>query len=155
MNEKTLEMARILWLASGGGHMTELLRVQELMPEHESVFVANSCTTLPVGTRAELFTLTHRTGVSLVRNIPELWRVFRSCRPDVLVTNGAGHAVMAALVAKALGIPVFYIETGASTRTPSRTGRLMTSLRLADATVYPWEGVASWFPKGECTGPLF
>ena len=147
-------MARILFVASAGGHLTELLRVREHLKGHEAVFAVNSPTELPSEVEGRLVSIRHRVGWRLVENLFEFISLFRRLAPDLLVTNGAGHAVMAALAARFFRVPIVYIEIGASTRVPSRTGKIMTLLRLADRYLYPWEPLSRFFPRGTCTGPL-
>lgn len=148
-------MSRLLFVSSVGGHLTELLAMQEWMMGHDCLFVVNGRTQLPRGTKGVLKSIPHRTSFGIALSFFELLPHFWRFRPDGLITNGAGHGVAAAVAARLFGIPVVYIETGASIVMPSLTGRLISRLRLSDFTVIPWEQLRDEFPDAECTGPLF
>jgi len=75
-------------------------------------------------------------------------------RPDAVITTGPALAVPVSLVAKLLGVRIFFIETGSRIHRLSATGRIMRY--LADLFFVQWEDLLPAAPRrARFAGRLF
>jgi UDP-N-acetylglucosamine:LPS N-acetylglucosamine transferase len=79
---------------------------------------------------------TNRSLLNLARNLLFAWRVMRTCKPDVVLSTGAGLAVPFVLVAKLRRRRAVYVESLTRTESLSLSGRLVYP--LADAFFVQW-----------------
>jgi UDP-N-acetylglucosamine--N-acetylmuramyl-(pentapeptide) pyrophosphoryl-undecaprenol N-acetylglucosamine transferase len=151
---------RVLFVASTGGHLSELYRLAPAMNADPGsrwvTFDSAQSRSLLAGRR-----VTH---VRYIRPrdlratwlaVAQLVRVLRAERPVAVVSTGAGVAVSAFLAARLLLIPTRYVESVSRTGGPSLTGRIVRTLRLArtytqqaswaDETWRPYPSVLSEF----------
>jgi UDP-N-acetylglucosamine:LPS N-acetylglucosamine transferase len=119
---------RIALVSSVGGHLAELLELQPALDGHRVFWVVNDDSpVLPAG--AEVHRISHgERDWRVVWNVVEVARIFLRRQPDLMISLGAGPAVSAAVVARALGIEVIYIEPSSAVTAPTLTGRLMRHL---------------------------
>jgi beta-1,4-N-acetylglucosaminyltransferase len=89
-------------------------------------------------------------------------RLVASTRPQLLLCNGPGTClplVAAAVALRATGgahraCGTVYVESVARVQHLSLTGRLLYSLRLADAFFVQWAALVKTHPRAVCTGRL-
>lgn len=151
---------RLLIVSSVGGHLREALELVPALGRSELHFILND--RVPVELPGPVATIAHaerdlRVAWNLVEVAAILWRWGepgrRPWRPDVVLSTGAGPAVPAALVARALGARVLYVETFAAVERPSLTGRLMAP--LARHFFVQWPALLRSFPAARYAGPVF
>lgn len=122
------ERRRILAVSSVGGHLTELLALRTAFEGCEVVWVLNDRSpVLPPGERCHVITHAERDWRQLL-NLAELARIVAQEQPDLVISMGASVAVPAGLVARALGIPVLFIEPSSAVNHLTLTGRLMRAI---------------------------
>jgi UDP-N-acetylglucosamine:LPS N-acetylglucosamine transferase len=86
-------------------------------------------------------------------NCFEAFIIIKREKPSLILSTGAGPIVPFSIVGKFLfGIKVIYVESIASIKTPSLSGRIM--YWIADKFYYQWKDLQNYFPKGEHIGPL-
>lgn len=144
---------KVCIVSSCGGHLTEVRLLKPVYEAHAHFYVLNQSIPLPadmVG-RTHIIRHSERDWLTLV-NLWEAWRILRRERPSVLLSTGAGPIVPFAVVARAMRIPVVFVETLTRVDRPSLTGRIM--YHLADRFFYQWPGLARFFPRGTHGGPL-
>ena len=143
---------RIALVSSVGGHLAELLELEPALAEHELVWILNDASpVLPAG--REYYRVTHaERDWRVAWNVVELGRIFLATRPDAMLSMGAGPAVPAALVARALGIPILYIEPSSAVRRPTLTGRLMRW--LTPRRYVQWPELLAALPGSRYAGGL-
>jgi beta-1,4-N-acetylglucosaminyltransferase len=145
---------KICVVSSIGGHLDEVMQLLPVIREHEYFFVVNAEGSLPKVIEEKTIRIAHsERDWKLIINFWEAARILLARRPDVIVSCGAGPAVPFALVGKAMGIKVIFIETFAAVEKPTLTGRLLRP--IADLFIYQWKTLAHAYPKGEYGGPIF
>jgi UDP-N-acetylglucosamine--N-acetylmuramyl-(pentapeptide) pyrophosphoryl-undecaprenol N-acetylglucosamine transferase len=120
-----------LLVASGGGHLHEL----ELLRPHfrpvltDQHWVTYDTEDARVRLRGEQVTPCHyptsRNLPNAARNLVLARRVLRRIRPRRVVSSGAAVAVPFLWMARAMGIPAYYIESAARVDGPSMAGKLL------------------------------
>ncbi|MFT4539654.1 MAG: beta-1,4-N-acetylglucosaminyltransferase [Planctomycetota bacterium] len=124
--------AKLLLVASSGGHLFELLCVRELWANREHSWVCFPTADAKVLLEGERVTWAHyptnRNLKNLIKNLWLAWTLLRKERPDVVISTGAGVGVPFLLLARLLGSKTVYLES--ITR--------ITELSLSGRLVYPF-----------------
>lgn len=130
---------KIAIVSSIGGHLSELLELLPAFEGHEIVWITNDPSpVLPAEVRPILVVHAER-DLKVLWNFIEFAAILGRVKPDVVVSMGAGPAVPAAVVARAAGVPVFYIEPSSAVTRPTLTGRMMRW--LANERWVQWPGM--------------
>lgn len=85
-------------------------------------------------------------------SLAQLWPIMRQIRPDVVLANGPAVAVPAAVVGKALGARVIYVESASRVTGLSASGRMV--YRLADLFIVQWPQLTERYPRAVYAGRL-
>lgn len=124
--------ARLMLVASSGGHLFELLCVRELWAQREHSWVCFPTPDAKALLQGERVTWayypTNRNLKNLIKNLWLAWRHLRSERPDIVISTGAGVGVPFLILARLLGMKTIYLES--ITR--------ITELSLSGRMVYPF-----------------
>jgi UDP-N-acetylglucosamine--N-acetylmuramyl-(pentapeptide) pyrophosphoryl-undecaprenol N-acetylglucosamine transferase len=126
---------RVLACASSGGHFKQLVSLVDRMTDVGEV----TWVTYDRGLSADLLTAAGRGGdalefvpyaaprdlANLARNARRIRQLLRAERYDVAVSTGAGIAVAALPVARAMGVRSCFIESATRAAEPSLSGRIL------------------------------
>jgi len=88
----------------------------------------------------------------LVRAFMEIGKIFITINPDVVLWIGDIIGIPAALWAKCLFKEVVFIESVTRVKTPSLTGKIVSTLRLADKIYVQWPEGEKIYKKAEYKG---
>ena len=147
---------RLLLVASGGGHLGQLLPLAPWLAQHDRLWVTfDTPSAQQLGDDPVVFAHhpTTRNIPNLVRNIGLAWKVLRRERPDVVVSSGAGVALPFFLMARVLGIRTVFIEVYDRIDSRSLTGRLCRP--LSDLFLLQWERQRELYGSGTVIGGLY
>jgi UDP-N-acetylglucosamine:LPS N-acetylglucosamine transferase len=135
---------KVLAVASGGGHIVELLRLQPAFDGHDLMYMS-----------------THESFASSFKGYPffvvpdfsrwnpfkipaaalKMYRVMKKIQPDVVVTTGAAPGVVALFLGKLLGAKTIWVESLCHAETISISGKMCA--RFADRVYTQWEDLAT------------
>ncbi len=152
---------RVIFIASTGGHLSELLQLQRLFQKYESLVITEKTQTtkdlqlpcpvkyLVYGTYYQsklvyLFKLGWNAGLSL-------WYLL-SFRPDVIVTTGSHTAVPMCYLAKIFRKKIIYLESIAKVSGQSWAGKLVYP--KADHFFVQWPENQNDYPGSIYAGQL-
>lgn len=147
---------RLLLVASGGGHLGQLLPLAPWWSRHDRVWVTfDTASAAQVGDDPVVFAHhpTTRNIPNLLRNTALAWRVLRRERPDVVVSTGAGVAVPFFVMAKVLGVRTVFLEVYDRIDSRSLTGRLCRP--FSDLFLLQWERQRELYGDGIVIGGLY
>jgi len=143
---------RVLFVASTGGHLTELHRLSTAMgAAADSRWVTfdseQSRSLLRDSDVSYVPYISPRDLRGTIEAIARLRRIMAETRPVAVVSTGAAVAVSAFVAARLRGIPCHYIESVSRIDGPSLTGRMVAGLRLASLRTQQaaWAG-GRWLP---------
>lgn len=134
---------KVLAIASGGGHWTQLLR---LRPAFEGLDVAYCSVHAGYAQQVagaryyRILDASRHDPMSFFIVVPQLARLLWRERPDVLVTTGSAPALVAISLSKLLRTRSLWVDSIANCDRLSSSGRL--AMRLADQCVSQWPEVA-------------
>ena len=154
--KKSHTKPRICLAASGGGHLTQLMKLQdawkgydkfyvttgeavrEKLQKHGKVYVIGECN------RNEPLRL-----LSVLRNC---FRIAVKERPDVMISTGAAPACLLCIVARFMGARIIWIDSIANIERLSLSGRIIRP--LANLILTQWQEVADKYSSVEYVGKL-
>jgi len=153
-------MKKVIFAASSGGHLTELLKVQELFKEYDYLLV----TEMTDVTRdlKDKYNIKYVDYGPNKNKIKYWWTIFKNLakaigivakfRPDTVVSTGAQIGGFFCYIGKFFGAKVVYIETMAKIKELSGTGNNV--YKIADKFYVQWKNLAEKYDKAEYIGRL-
>ena len=162
-NEISNKKRKVLFIASTGGHLNELMQIKPLFKKFDYHIVTektkvddsfkeeygDKISFLIYGTKKYPFTYIFK---FLANCFISLYYFFRH-QPEVVVTTGTHTAVPMCYIAKLFGSKVIFIETFANRTTGTVAGRLVYP--IADTFVVQWEEMHKVYPKSVCWGWIY
>ncbi len=142
--------------ASAGGHLTELLQLQQAWNGKQHYFVSDrrsNAVALAKKERVYFVRCPRRNPLAFLLNVFQSLKIFMMEKPDVVISTGADTAIATCLIAKLFGKRVIFIESFCRIREPSLSGKIM--YRFADLFLVQWRDNLKFFPKAEFRGSVF
>lgn len=153
-------MKKVIFAASSGGHVTEILKLEELFNEYEYILVTEKTDVteylqdkynvrfLKYGPSKNIFKYIY----NIIFNIIKCISIVLKFRPDTIVSTGAQVGGFVCYIGKLLGAKVIYIESLAKTQTLSKTGKNV--YKIADKFYVQWKSLEKNYEKAEYLGRL-
>lgn len=150
---------KVIFAASSGGHLEQLLMLRPLMDKYDSVFVTEK-TEYNVGdinkktyylkqiNRKELLF-----PLKLLINFGRSFRIVLKEKPKVMITTGVLAIIPLALLVKATGGKLVYIESFAKVTSQTLSGKLL--YRYADQFYVQWEEMLQFYPEAIYLGGIY
>ena len=136
---------RLLLVCSPGGHLQQMLALDAAWRGSDVTWVTLSAPDVEYLLRGEDVVFAHgptnRSIPNLLRNLAVAWRTIQSCKPDAILSTGAGLAVPFFLVGRLFGLRTVYVESLTRVAGPSLSGRMVYP--LANAFFVQWPSAAS------------
>lgn len=135
---------KVLGVASGGGHIIELLRLQPAFETHELVYMsthesfASQCNGFPYFIVPD-FSRWNPFKIPAVGF--KMFKLFRKIKPDVVVTTGAAPGVLALFIGKLLGAKTIWVESLCHAEKVSISGKMCEV--FADRVYTQWPHLAT------------
>lgn len=156
---------KICLAASGGGHLRQLVDLENVWSRHEYFFVTEeSALGLSLAERHPVKFVPHfgwgqaKLGKPLLMlrralsNLIASVKIVLKERPDLLITTGAGAVFFTMILARLVGARVVAIESFARFSQPSLFGRMATP--FAHEQVVQSERLRQFYPKAHVFDPL-
>jgi len=154
---------RILFIASAGGHLSELLALRPMFDRYDSFLMTEKTKSsealtkqfqhkmgfLLYGTMAHPFSYPFK----LLGNCFISLYYYLKFRPKFVITTGVQSAGPMCCIAKIMGSKIIYIETFANIETKTATGRII--YYFADYFVVQWKSMLKLYPKAEYGGWIY
>ena len=159
-------MKKVLFIASTGGHLTELLMLKDMFNRYDYHIVTEK-------TKDNLYlkekynkrisflipgTYTNKLAkfiypFKLLLNTIKSFFIYIKIRPKYIVSTGAHTAGPMCLIGHIFGSKVIFIETFANTNTKSKTGNIV--YKFADLFIVQWESMLELYPNAIYGGWIF
>jgi len=141
---------------SAGGHLTELLQLENAWKKHEYFWVSdNRANAIELGKRVKMYyvVVPRRNPLKLLVNFFQAFWIFLKEKPDVLISTGADVSIPLLLISKLFFKKIVFIESFCRVKSPSLSGKIMYP--LADLFLVQWPENLEFFPKAEFAGSVF
>jgi UDP-N-acetylglucosamine:LPS N-acetylglucosamine transferase len=147
---------KVCLAASGGGHLTELLKLSSCWGHHEIFFI----TTVPVvqGNLGELGDVhivgecNRRCPIHLIIVLSRCFKIILKEKPDVVISTGAAAGCLLCLLGKMLGAKVIWIDSITNIERLSLSGRMVRY--ISDLFLVQWPELADRYKKVEYIGAV-
>ena len=147
---------KICLACSGGGHLSELVQLEDFYKNKEHFFLTfRRPNSEELAKREKTFFIVDpkRNPIKLVLNFWQSAGIFFKEKPDLILTTGAGVAFPIALIAKIFGKKIIYIESFCRINEPSLSGKLF--YHISDLFLVQWPEMRKFFPRAEYYGGVF
>ena len=148
-------MKKVLFISSTGGHLYELLSLNDLFKLYDYYIVTEHDKTndylkkeytnriyfLPYSTRSKPFQYIILYTYVILKSL----FLFIKIKPDVIVSTGTHTAVPMCYFSKLLGKKIIYIETYANKTKKSLSGTLIYP--ISDLFIVQWKEMKKLYPK--------
>lgn len=156
-------MKKLMMISSGGGHLTELLQLEEVFSRYDYRLVTEKTPTtrylkekykghtnyLIYGTQDHLLPYLFIFSFNILYSLI----LFLRYRPDIVITTGTHTAVPMCYIAHLFKKKVIFIETFANSSSPTKAGKMV--YKIADLFVVQWEEMLKIYPNAVYWGWLF
>ncbi len=156
-------MKKVLFIASSGGHLSELMQLEKMFKNYDSYLVTekskstlflkdkytNKVYYLIFGTRYHPFTYFFK----LIYNTFKSLFIYIKIKPKYIVTTGAHTAGPMCLIGKIFGSKIIFIESFANSSSKSITGKIV--YKFADLFIVQWENMLNIYPKSVYGGWIY
>ncbi len=159
-------MKKVLFIASTGGHLTELLMLKDMFNKYDYHIVTEK-------TKDNLIlknkynkhisflipgTYTNKSAkiiypFKLLLNTIKSLIIYIKINPKYIISTGAHTAGPMCLIGHLLGSKIIFIETFANTNTKSKTGNIV--YKFADLFIVQWESMLDLYPNAIYGGWIF
>ncbi len=156
-------MAKIMFISSMGGHLSELLQLDKLILKNNSYVVtekSNSTLFLKEKYKNVFYLISGSKDYQkflypfrLLGNCFKSLFLYLKIRPDYIITTGAHIAGPMCCIGKIFGSKIIFIETFANMESKTITGRLV--YKFADYFVVQWEDMLKLYPKAVFGGWIY
>ncbi len=153
---------KVLFIASTGGHLSELLQLKSLFNQYKSYLITEKTKStiglkkkydnveyLVYGTKDHIFSYAFKFLFNCFKSLV----LFIKIRPKVIVTTGTHTAVPICYIGKIFGSKIIFIETFANSKTKTLSGKLIYP--IANTFIVQWEEMLKFYPKAIYGGWIY
>ena len=153
-------MKKVIFAASSGGHLTELLKVQELFKDYDYLLVTEMTdVTRDLKDKYNIKYVDYGPNKNkikywwtIIKNLAKAIGIVAKFRPDTVVSTGAQVGGFLCYIGEFFGAKVVYIETMAKIKELSGTGHNV--YKIADKFYVQWKSLEEKYEKAEYIGRL-
>jgi len=155
-------MKKVLFIASTGGHLNELLQLEPIFKNYDSYLITEKTKTtinlknkynnlfyLVYGTKDHILSYIFKFGYNIIKSLILYFKI----RPKVIVSTGTHTAVPICYIGKLFGSKIIFIETFANRTTKTLSGKLVYP--IADTFIVQWEDMLKLYPKAIYAGWIY
>lgn len=155
-------MEKVLFIASTGGHLNELLQLEPIFKNYNSYLITEKTKTtinlknkynnlyyLVYGTKDHIFSYIFKFGYNIIKSFILYFKI----RPKVIVSTGTHTAVPICYIGKLFGSKIVFIETFANRTTKTLSGKLVYP--IANTFIVQWEEMLKLYPKAIYAGWIY
>ena len=156
-------MKKVLFIASAGGHLNELLQLEPMFKNYDSYLITENIKSnlslkkkyqdhlsfLVFGSKEHIFTYLFKFMYNCLKSL----YLFFKIRPKVIITTGTHTAVPMCYIGKLFRRKIIFIETFANQSTKTLSGRLVYP--IADLFIVQWEEMLKLYPKAVYGGWIY
>ncbi len=151
---------KVMFVASSGGHLEQLMRLKPLMDKYSGVLVTEKTPYGTVETGVPVYLLRQvnrkewKFPFLMFLNTFTSLRILLKEKPEAVICTGALASIPICLMAKKIfHRKLIFIESFAKISTPTLTGKLM--YRYADRFYVQWESMLEVYPDAICLGGIY
>ncbi len=154
---------KVLFIASTGGHLSELMQLKPMFNNYDYHLITEKTKTtadlkdvfgdkldyLLFGTKDHFFSYIFKFSFNIFKSLI----LYIKLRPKFIITTGTHTAVPICYIGKLFGSKIIYIETFANIETKTLAGRILYP--IADLFIVQWESMLELYPNAVYKGWIF
>lgn len=158
-----VQLKKVLFISSTGGHLNELLQLKALFKEYESYLITEKDKStqglqidgikkikyLVYGTRSKILVYPF---IFIFNCFKSLFYYFK-IKPKVIITTGTHTAVPMCYIGKLFGSKIIFIETFANRNTKTLSGKMVYP--ISDLFIVQWKEMQQLYPKSVYGGAIY
>lgn len=155
----TKKNKKICFAASSGGHYEQLLMLKSLMDKYDSFIVTEKTdyNALIKGKKTyylqQINRKEKRSILKFIMNFLGSIKIMVKEKPNYMITTGVLAVIPLALLVKATGGKLIYIESFAKVSTPTLTGKFL--YKFADQFYVQWPQMLEVYPNAIYVGGIY
>lgn len=139
---------KICLICSAGGHLTQLLQLEDLWKKYNSFYVTQKkkiSSNLSKKRKTYFIKDPIRNPLYLALNFLQSFHIFLKENPDIIITTGGGIAVSMSYLGKFFGKKIIFIESLSRVENPSLTGKILYP--ISDLFLVQWKSLLKKYGK--------
>ncbi len=136
---------KICLVCSHGGHLAEMLHLQEAFEGHETFFITYDSVRTRELERKYLLRNIGENPLLMARAFVSIYGILRKEKPKLIISTGAEIAIPAFYLAKLFRIKTIFIESWTRVIQPTGTGRIVYP--VSDVFLVQWERLLTKYGK--------
>lgn len=156
-------MKKVLFISSTGGHLTEMMRLEQLFPDYDFRIITEYTPSATYLEKKYVGKVNYLLYGTKDHPLTYPWKLLANCfkslyyylrfHPKYIITTGAHTAGPICCIGKLFGSKIIYIESFANIYTKTVTGKLI--YHFADLFVVQWESMLKLYPKAIYGGWIY
>jgi UDP-N-acetylglucosamine:LPS N-acetylglucosamine transferase len=138
-------LVKICLVCSHGGHLTEILQLNEAFEGHETFFITYNSVRTRQLERKYLLRNIGTNPLVMARAFLSMLRILLREKPKLIISTGSEIAIPAFYLAKILRIKTIFIESWTRVDRPTGTGKIVYP--VSDVFLVQWERLLSKYGK--------
>ncbi len=157
-------MKSVMFISSTGGHLSELLQLEELFSSYEYSLITEN-TKINRKLKEKYKNVSFLIYGTKDHKLSYPFKLFLNCflslcyylkyHPDYIVTTGAHTAGPMCCLGRIFGSKIIYIETFANINTKTITGSLFYRFKIANLFLVQWRPMLKLYPKATLGGWIY
>lgn len=158
-----MQKKKILFVASDGGHLAQILELKQLMEKFDHLIITEKTnSTLPLSKdyniefahpRPEGKSRNFSFYLSILKNFLFALRKIRSFRPKVIITTGSHTAIPFCIIGKLLGCKIVWILSFARINSKASSASLIYP--IANKFIVQWPEMQKHYKKSIYLGSIY
>ncbi len=147
---------KICLACSAGGHLSEMLQLNEFYSKRKHFFITfKRADTESLAKKEKVFfvKLPKRNPINTLKSFVQSFLILRKENPDLIISTGADVGVLVCIAGKVLGKKIVFIESFCRPIKPGISGRI--AYLFANKFIYQWKELEPYYPKGTFGGSIF
>lgn len=163
MRKNVSKNKKVLFIASTGGHLSELLQLNQMFQNYNYHLITEKTDStkdlknkhykridyLIFGTKDHKFSYIFKFSWNCIKSL----FLYLKIRPEYLITTGTHTAVPMCYIGKFFGTKIIFIETFANSKTRTMSGGIVYP--IADLFIVQWETMLKIYPKSVYGGWIY
>ncbi len=155
-------MKKVLFIASTGGHLSELLQLKSCFNNYDYYLITEKTNStksltnqysnvdyLVFGTKDHIVSYIFKFGWNSLKSLYLYFKI----RPQYIITTGTHTAVPICYIGKIFGSKIIFIETFANSESKTLAGKMLYP--ISNLFIVQWESMLKLYPKSIYGGWIY
>ncbi len=149
---------KLLLVSTSGGHFSTMQGLKPFWHKHEKVWITDrkKDTEVLIENQEKVYWLPYqapRDVLAFLKNLPSVFRIVLTEKPELVVSTGASLAVGFAIASKLLGIKFIYIESISRAQELSLSGKIVYP--LCHEFYVQWPNLCNKYSRAKYKGIVY